>query len=90
MWSSSIRLSEAEVVAALSKWWISVSVMLSLLLQLLLLLTGGTRKWNRVCRFIAWNAYNWSDYVATTALGAWPKLLLEMMLTRYYIVSHTE
>ncbi|MCO5597266.1 hypothetical protein L7F22_051342 [Adiantum nelumboides] len=69
MWSSSIRLSEAEIVAALSKWWISVSVMLSMLLQLLLLLTGGTRKWNRGCRFVAWNAYNWSDCVATTALG---------------------
>ncbi|KAI5079173.1 hypothetical protein GOP47_0006844 [Adiantum capillus-veneris] len=66
---SSIRLDEQDVVAALSKWWISVSVMLSLFLQLLLLLTGGTRKWNSACRFVAWNAYNWSDCVATTALG---------------------
>ncbi|MCO5551916.1 hypothetical protein L7F22_005423 [Adiantum nelumboides] len=65
----SIRLNQQDVVAVLSKWWIPVSLMLSLLLQLLLLFTGGTRKWNHACRFIAWNAYNWSDYVATTALG---------------------
>ncbi|KAI5078738.1 hypothetical protein GOP47_0006409 [Adiantum capillus-veneris] len=65
----SVRLDQQEVVAALNKWFISAAVMLSLLLQLLLLLTGGTRKWNSACRFLAWNAYNWSDYVATTALG---------------------
>ncbi|MCO5583985.1 hypothetical protein L7F22_037903 [Adiantum nelumboides] len=68
--SSSIRVvDEQEVIAVLSKWWIMVAVMLSLLMQLLLLLTGDTRKWNRASRFVAWNAYNWSDYIATTALG---------------------
>lgn len=67
--TSSVSSVQQEVLAFLSEWWIAAAVVVSLLMQLLLLLTGGTRKWNRACRFVAWSAYNVSDYVATAALG---------------------
>lgn len=69
MAGSNISIEQQEFLHILDKWWITVAVMGSLLMQLLLLLTGGTRKWNMACRFVAWNAYNWSDFVATSALG---------------------
>eukprot|EP00250_Pteridium_aquilinum_P011832 c20337_g1_i1 orf=168-2522(+) len=67
--ATSITLERQEIIDLLDRWWITMAVMASLLMQLLLLMTGGMRKWNLACRFVAWNAYNWSDYVATAALG---------------------